>query len=200
MSPVDISPVHASADPFPSRRAILLGAAGVTLLGAGAGVAHGLWKRKDLSARFFNSFSISHFELPPIEGLKDAQGAPVPGLSDRDLADKRCLLNLWASWCPSCREEHAWLTKIAEQTHAPLYGANVKDQPARARAFLERRGNPFAAVGADSRTFLERALGAKGVPATFVIGPGYKIEVALYDPLDKDNVANLILPALARVD
>jgi cytochrome c biogenesis protein CcmG, thiol:disulfide interchange protein DsbE len=190
----------ASAEPSPSRRQMLLFAAGAIIVGSGAGVAHGLWKRKDLGARLLNPFSLSHFDLPPIEGLVDAAGQPVPGFSDRDLAGKRSLLNLWASWCPSCREEHGWLTKIAEQTHVPIYGANVKDDPARARAFLARRGNPFAAVGADVHTYLERALGAKGVPASFVVGPGFKIEVALYDPLDKDNVRNLILPALTSAD
>jgi len=106
------------------------------------------------------------------------------------------VLNLWASYCPTCHEEHHMLMDLAAQKLAPIYGADVKDDPEHAKAFLARYGNPFVAVGADSRSFLQRALGARGVPATFVVGPGPKIEVAILGPLDPKIVATKIVPAL----
>ena len=177
----------------------MLGAVGVAGLGAGAAVVEELWKRKDMSARLFNPFTLSNFHLPPVPGLIGSDGKPVPGFSSADLADKRSVLNIWASWCPSCRAEHSLLMALAKRDLAPIYGADVKDPPERAKYFLAKRGNPFAAVGADERSFLQRAMGARGVPATFVIGPGPVVEFATYDPLDEETIEERIVPLLKKV-
>lgn len=182
---------------FASRRSILLGAVGVAGLGAGAAVVEYVWKRKDMSARLFNPFSIAHFDLPPVPGLLDASGAPVPGFSSADLAGKRSVLNIFASWCPTCREEHKHLVALAKRNLAPIYGADVKDPPARAAYFLAKHGNPYVAVGADEHSYLQRALGARGVPATFVVGPGPVIEWSTYEPLTADEIENEIAPRLS---
>lgn len=175
------------------RRTLLIGA-GATL----AGAATLVWSRKDLTARFFNPLTLEHFELAATPGLTDASGLPLPGFSSADLAGRRSILNLWASWCPPCREEHHLLVELARRAITPIYGANVKDDPERAREFLARHGNPYVAVGADTRAFLQRALGARGVPATFVVAPGPKIEVAILGPLDAEKIETQILPALSR--
>lgn len=182
---------------FTTRRSVMLGAIAVTGLGAGAAAVEHVWRRKDITARLFNPFSIAQFELPPVPGLLDAQGKQVPGFSSADLAGKRALLNIWASWCPSCRQEHPLLMALARRNLAPIYGADVKDPPAKARYFLAKHGNPFVAVGADEHTYLERALGAKGVPATFVIGPGPVVEWSTYDPLDEETIEREIVPRLS---
>lgn len=184
---------------FATRRSVVLGAIGVAGLGAGAAVVEDIWRRKDISARLFNPFTLSNFALPPVPGLLDAGGKPVPGFSSADLAGKRSVLNVWASWCPSCRAEHPLLMALARRGLAPIYGADVKDPPARAKYFLAKHGNPFVAVGADSRTYLQRALGARGVPATFVVGPGPTIEFATYEPLDEEIIEQRIVPLLTRV-
>lgn len=184
------------AEWFATRRSVILGALGVMGLGAGGAVVEHVWKRKDMTARFFNPFSIAKFELPPVPGLLDAQGLPVPGFSAADLAGKRSLLNVWASWCPSCRQEHPLLMALAKRKLAPIYGVDAKDPPAKAVYFLAKHGNPFVAVGADERTYLQRALGAKGVPATFVIGPGPNVEWSTYDPLDEATIEREIAPRL----
>lgn len=183
---------------FSTRRSLLLGAIGVAGLGAGAAVLEHLWKSKDVSARLFNPFAIDKFELAAVPGLVDAQGNPVPGFSSADLAGRRSLLNVWATWCPSCRAEHPLLMALKERNLAPIYGADVKDRPDRTRHFLARYGNPFTAVGADEGAYLQRALGARGVPATFVVGPGPVIELAIYEPLDERIVEEKIVPALTR--
>jgi DsbE subfamily thiol:disulfide oxidoreductase len=180
----------------PSRRRLVIGGLALAALGSGA-AATKIWHAKDLSARFFNTLSISAFDLPPSPGLTFADGRPVPGFSSDDLASRRSLLHLWASYCPSCRAEHRLVMALAEKGVA-IYGANVKDNPAHACRFLAERGNPFVAVGRDERAFLQRALGALGVPASFVVAPGPKIEVAILGPLDEESIATRIMPALTR--
>jgi cytochrome c biogenesis protein CcmG, thiol:disulfide interchange protein DsbE len=187
-------------DWFASRRSIVLGALGMMGLGAGAAVVEHVWRRKDMTARFFNPFSIADFELPPVPGLLDAAGNPVPGLSSADLKAKRSLLVVWASWCPTCREEHKHIVALAKRNLAPIFGVDAKDPPARAKYFLAKYGNPFVAVGADAHTYLQRALGAKGVPASFVIGPGPVVEWSTYEGLDEEVIEKEIVPRLkARV-
>ncbi|MGE5389294.1 MAG: redoxin family protein [Hyphomicrobiales bacterium] len=181
---------------FASRRSLILGALGCVGAGAGAAVGEFVWKKKDMTARLFNPFSLAHFELPPVEGLLDVSGKPVPGLSSADLAGKRSVLNVWASWCPTCREEHRHLVALAKRNLAPIYGADVRDPPARAKYFLAKNGNPFTALGADADTFLMRALGGHGVPATFVIGPGHVIEWSTFEGLTDEVVEKEIMPRL----
>lgn len=180
-----------------SRRAVvgLFGLAGV---GAAGALLARVWQSKDISARLFNPFTLTNFELPAVEGLTDAEGRPVPGLTSRDLAGKRSVLNVWASWCPGCRAEHKHLMTLAARHLAPIYGADVKDPPERARYFLAKHGNPYNAVGADAHTYLQRALGARGVPATFVVGPDLSVEWATYEPLNEDMLEKQLLPALTR--
>ncbi|MCC3244040.1 redoxin family protein [Methylocystis sp. WRRC1] len=194
--PTHSPPQNRPREWFATRRSLLLGAMGVAGLGAGGAVVEHVWKKKDISARLFNPFSIGKFELAAVPGLLDAEGKPVPGFSSADLAGKRSLLNVWASWCPSCRAEHPLLMALAKRNLAPIYGADVKDPPERARYFLARHGNPFVAVGADERTYLQRALGARGVPATFVVGPGPVVEWSTYDPLDEETIEKEIVPRL----
>jgi cytochrome c biogenesis protein CcmG/thiol:disulfide interchange protein DsbE len=185
-----------SAEWFATRRSIILGVAGCIGLGAGAAVVEHVWKRKDMTARFFNPFSIKNFNLPPVPGLLDDAGKPIPGFSSADLAGKRALLVVWASWCPTCREEHKHIVALAKRNLAPIYGVDVKDPPARAKYFLAKYGNPFVAVGADEHTYLQRALGAKGVPASFVIGPGPVVEWSTYEGLDEEVIEREIAPRL----
>jgi cytochrome c biogenesis protein CcmG, thiol:disulfide interchange protein DsbE len=177
-----------------TRRAALLG--GLALAGVAGGAV--LWRKKDIGARFFNTMRLDQFELPPVPGLVDTQGRPVPGISSADLKGRLSILNLWASWCVSCREEHALLVDLAARGLAPIYGADVKDTPAHAREYLAEHGNPYVAVGADTGAYLQRALGARGVPATFVIGPGPRIEAAVYGPLSAEAIADQIIPALKK--
>lgn len=181
---------------FATRRSLILGAVGAMGLGAGGAVAEYVWKKKNVSARLFNPFSLAHFDLPPVPGLLDKEGRPVPGLSSADLAGKRCVLNVWASWCPTCREEHRHLVALARRKLAPIYGVDVKDPPARVKFFLAKNGNPFEAIGADNETYLQRALGARGVPATFVVGPGHVIEWSTYEGLTEAMIESEIAPRL----
>lgn len=110
------------------------------------------------------------FALGPLAGLT-AANQPVPGLSDADLrSPKVTVVNVWASWCAPCRQEHPVLMDLAKDPSIRIVGINYKDNPENARRFLGQLGNPFAAVGVDpsGRTAID--WGVYGVPETFVVG------------------------------
>jgi DsbE subfamily thiol:disulfide oxidoreductase len=94
------------------------------------------------------------FTLPEVAQLG------VPGLSDADLkAGQVTVVNIWASWCVPCRQEHPVLMELAKRGDIRLVGINNKDEPGNARRFLGALGQPFAAVGADQRRPCDHRLG-----------------------------------------
>lgn len=179
------------------RRAVLLGAGltGVAAIGAaGAGLL--VWRRYDLSARLLNPFRADHFDLPALAGLTDSAGAPVPGFSSAEIAGKAVYLNAFASWCPSCREEHGALMDFA-RSGAQIYGVASLDDPDKTLAYLREHGNPFVKLGVDRKGYLFRALGARGIPAHFVFAPAPNLAFAAQGPMDLEQLRAKILPALA---
>lgn len=116
--------------------------------------------------------SLPGFALPPLDGL-DTPGRP--GLSTADLKTGHVtLLNVFASWCAECHDEHDALMDLARNPALKAEGVTLagmvyKDEPGNARRYLGSKGNPFAQVGTDAsgRTGLD--LGVYGVPETFVV-------------------------------
>ena len=122
------------------------------------------------------------FALEPLPGLAQA-GQPVPGLSDADLKGRVTVVNVWASWCGPCRQEHPMLIALARNPSIRVVGINYKDNPENARRFLGALGNPFAAVGVDGNGRAAIDWGVYGVPETFVIGPDGTIRHKHIGPL-----------------
>lgn len=107
---------------------------------------------------------VPDFVLDPIPGLD------VPGFATTDLQKgKVSVVNVWASWCVPCRQEHPLLAELAKRPDITLYGLNYKDEPENAVRFLGTLGQPFAAVGADHSGRTSVDFGVYGVPETFVI-------------------------------
>jgi cytochrome c biogenesis protein CcmG, thiol:disulfide interchange protein DsbE len=111
----------------------------------------------------------------PQFALGSIAGSDILPLADTDLMQGRVtLVNIFASWCGPCREEHAWLLELSKRSDIDVVGINNKDDPENARRFLGVLGNPYKRVGADSdgRTTID--WGGYGVPETFVVdGKGY---------------------------
>lgn len=82
-------------------------------------------------------------DLPPLAGLQS------PGLQDSGLSGQVAIVNVFASWCIPCRQEHAALMQLSKDTRIKLIGINYKDNSSNALAFLRDNGNPYAAVGVD---------------------------------------------------
>ena len=118
------------------------------------------------------------------------------GFSQADLATgKPVLLNVWASWCGPCRDEHPALMQLAE-AGVPIFGLNYKDNEAAAQRFLTRLGNPYHAVGADRTGTAALELGVYGVPETFLLDGQGRVVLRHVGPLDASVLQDKILPYL----
>lgn len=116
-----------------------------------------------------------------IKALESARvGKPIPAfmlpalkqadrqLGANDLKGKAGLLNVWATWCPSCRVEHPYLNKIAAQNEVPVYGLNYKDDRQAAIKWLDKLGDPYTFNIYDVEGRLGFDLGVYGAPETYV--------------------------------
>lgn len=135
------------------------------------------------------------FDLPPLEGLT-RQGAQVTGFATGDLQGNVTLVNIWASWCGPCRDEHPHLMALSKVEGVRLVGINYKDEPANARRFLGALGLPYEAVGvdADGRTFVD--WGAYGVPETFIVDARGIIRHKYIGPITAKALVETILPMI----
>ncbi|MBI4741177.1 MAG: DsbE family thiol:disulfide interchange protein [Betaproteobacteria bacterium] len=119
---------------------------------------------------------------------------PATQLGPADLRGKVWLLNVWASWCGSCREEHEVLLDLSRRNLLPIYGMDYKDSAESALAWLERLGNPYAAtlVDADGRVGID--YGVYGVPETYLIDRSGVIRHKHSGPLTVEALEKTILP------
>lgn len=135
--------------------------------------------------------------FPAISGLMDG-GKPVPGFSSSDLGQGNVtVVNFWASWCVPCIQEHPQLIEVGRRTGVDIVGINYKDDPANARRFLGRYGNPFKAVGADSTGRMAIEWGVYGMPETFVVDGRGEIAFKHVGPITPASLEDKMLPAIA---
>ena len=83
--------------------------------------------------------------------------------------DKFYLLNIWASWCVPCRDEHPFLVKLGYQNNIEIIGLNYKDKKDNAKKFLKELKNPYKVILSDKDGTIAIEWGAYGVPETFLI-------------------------------
>jgi cytochrome c biogenesis protein CcmG/thiol:disulfide interchange protein DsbE len=130
------------------------------------------------------------FELPPLEG------AGVPGFSRADLDGHVTVVNIFASWCGPCRVEHPQLVALAADDRIRVVGIDYKDQPANALRFLNELGNPYAAIGVDTRGRAAIDWGVYGVPETFIVDRAGVIRFKFIGPLSAEIVKGALMPVI----
>ena len=124
-------------------------------------------------------------------------GAAIPGFSGADLTSgKPVLVNVFASWCAPCHQEHPHLMALAAENKIRILGINQKDKPENARRFLGRLGNPYHAVGVDDDGRVSIEWGVYGVPETFLVGGDGKIIAKHVGPLTPEIIAAKFMPLI----
>jgi len=131
--------------------------------------------------------AVPEFSLPAVQGQK-------LGLSSADLKGQVSLVNVFASWCVSCRAEHRVLMDAHERKLVPIHGLNYKDKPADAEAWLARRGNPYDRIGADLDGRVGIDWGVYGVPETFIIDRTGHIAYKQIGPITPEILEKTIMP------
>ncbi|WP_305907769.1 DsbE family thiol:disulfide interchange protein [Methylomarinum sp. Ch1-1] len=124
---------------------------------------------------------------------------PERQLSEQDFKGQVWLLNVWASWCVSCRSEHPVLNQLAKLNAAPIVGLNYKDEPDAARQWLAQLGNPYrvSIMDTEGRTGID--YGVYGVPETFVIDKQGLIRYKHTGPVTPEDVERMLLPMIAKL-
>ncbi len=117
-----------------------------------------------------------------------------------DLLGQVWVLNVFASWCVPCLQEHPLLVDMQRRNVAPLVGLNYKDKPDAGKAFLQRHGNPYAAtlVDFDGRVGID--YGVYGVPETFVIDKQGIVRFKHTGPLTPEVVQSQLEPLLKKLN
>lgn len=125
---------------------------------------------------------------------------PASTLSDSDLRGKVSVLNIWATWCVSCRAEHEVLMQLASTGKVNLYGLDYKDERASAQRWLAQLGNPYIANAFDEDGRVGIDWGVYGTPETFIMDRRGIIRHKHIGPLTRDVLASEILPLIAELE
>lgn len=133
------------------------------------------------------------FQLPEL-------AAPDRTFSPKELEGKVWMLNVWASWCTACREEHPVLVEFARTGTVPLYGLNYKDQRADGLAWLQRFGNPYKLSAFDEQGRVGIDYGVYGVPETYLIDKHGVIRYKRIGPVTPELIQQKILPLIKELN
>lgn len=138
---------------------------------------------------------LPQFDLPGLD--RGAPGISTAAFAGAARGEPK-LLNVFASWCAACPEEHPMLTRIAGEG-VPVFGLNWKDQPDAAKAWLAKLGNPYARIGSDPSARTGIDLGVTGVPETFVVDGHGRVRYKQIGPISPDDWNNTLKPMLAKL-
>jgi cytochrome c biogenesis protein CcmG/thiol:disulfide interchange protein DsbE len=128
----------------------------------------------------------------------------LPTLSDKTLTDKNfkghvTLLNVWATWCAACAQEHTFLLELAKRKDIELYGLDYKDDPSDAKDWLKTYGNPYKIVANDQLGRAAMDWGVYGTPETFVIDKKGLIRYKLIGALTEDSWEKELKPIVEKL-
>ena len=133
---------------------------------------------------------VPDFALPSVKGRS-------LGLSSSNLKGEVSLVNVFASWCVACREEHPVLMRLKAQGTVPIHGLNYKDKPDDAARWLDGMGDPYTRTGADIGGRVAIDWGVYGVPETFVVDARGRIAFQQVGPITPETLDGTILPLVA---
>ncbi len=129
------------------------------------------------------------FDLPL---LRDAQAS----ITQEQLRGQVSLLNVWATWCGGCRQEHGFLMQLAAQEAVPIYGLNYRDERSSALSWLQQLGDPYVANAFDKDGLVSIDWGVYGAPETFLIDAEGIVRYKHIGPLTPEVWRNKLQPRI----
>ena len=127
-------------------------------------------------------------------------GDAAKTISNKDMEGKVWLLNVWASWCVSCRQEHPVLMEFSKAGVVPIVGLNYKDAREEGMGWLQQFGNPYVASAFDNNGRVGIDYGVYGVPETFVIDKHGVIRYKFTGPLTRESITEKLLPLVKELN
>jgi cytochrome c biogenesis protein CcmG/thiol:disulfide interchange protein DsbE len=127
-------------------------------------------------------------------------GDPAKTISKNDMLGKVWLLNVWASWCVSCREEHPVLVEFSKQGIVPIVGLDYKDKRQDGNDWLANFGNPYQASAFDNTGRVGIDFGVYGVPETFVIDKQGIIRDKQIGPVTPEIIESKLVPLIKQLN
>ena len=156
-----------------------------------AGLTALFWKGLSLDPNYMPS-ALANRPLPAFTAETLDGGA----IRDTDLHGAPALLNVWATWCPTCAAEHAYLNELARRG-VRIYGLNYKDDLQAARRWIQSKGDPYIANILDPAGRLGLDLGVTGAPETYLLDAEGVIHLRHQGPVDERVWRTVFEPALA---
>lgn len=160
-----------------------------------------------LSGLLYVGLGLNPREVPSPLVDKPAPAFVLPNLheldktvSPADFKGKVWLLNVWASWCSSCRAEHELIVDMVKQHEVDIVGLNYKDENGDARMWLRRFGDPYTASAVDAEGEAGIDWGVYGVPETFVIDRKGFVRYKHIGPLTAEAIEGKVLPLLKQLE
>ena len=124
---------------------------------------------------------------------------PSKRFTAQEMKGQVWLLNVWASWCVSCRVEHPVLMALSRQNIVPIYGLDYKDKREAGMAWLQEGGNPYVLSASDTDGRIGIDYGVYGVPETYVIDKEGVIRYKQIGPVTQQSLHEKILPLVAEL-
>lgn len=131
--------------------------------------------------------------LPPLEG------ANLPALTSAAISGKLTLVNVFASWCVPCRDEHPLLKQLSQDPRIQIVAINYKDKSDNALRFLGELGNPYKAIGIDPNGKAAIDWGVYGIPESYLVAPDGTIVYKRVGPFDAQSIEQGLFPAIDKV-
>jgi cytochrome c biogenesis protein CcmG, thiol:disulfide interchange protein DsbE len=170
------------------RRALVMLPAGI-FAGLAVVLGWGLSRNAQIIPSALIGKEVPEFSLPAVQGR-------ILGLSSADLKGEVSLVNVFASWCVACREEHPVFMELRRANAVPIHGINYKDRPQDAAKWLNTMGDPYTRTGVDLNGRVSIDWGVYGVPETFVVDAegriAFKHVGAVTPEVYRDRIAPLI--------
>ncbi|MEM7196479.1 MAG: DsbE family thiol:disulfide interchange protein [Pseudomonadota bacterium] len=117
-------------------------------------------------------------------------------ITSTDLIGKPWVLNVWASWCVACRQEHPLFNDLAKRSEITILGLNYKDKPVEAAEWLQNLGNPYDLIAVDDTGNIGIEYGVYGVPETFLIDHHGMIRYKHIGPVSAQDMEQILLPRI----